>query len=200
MYCGKCGAEIEQSAEKCNACGAPVPPPNQSPTESGAPSPRPVVYAGFWLRAAAFIIDSIILGIITLPIVAKPILSNLGSQLTAKSYIDFITGSSRQAIALQLLMNLILVLYSAAFESSAWQATPGKRLARIRVTDLSGKRISFPRAAGRNIGKVLEQVTLFVGFAMAGFTAKKQALHDMTALCLVVRGPAPRSTVSSPPR
>ena len=191
MYCGKCGAELAAGADKCDKCGEPVSQTVAGPDESDRgqikPSKSPVVYAGFWLRAIAFIVDSIILGVLTLPILIRPILTNLGPNLTARSYVDFMTGSSRQAIALQLLMNLILVLYCAAFESSAWQATPGKKLLRIFVTDLNGNRASFARAAGRNVGKVLEQFTLFIGFAMAGFTAKKQALHDMTAGCLVLK-------------
>lgn len=191
MYCGKCGAEIADRADKCDKCGESVSAAEGASNQSeGAPvrsSKRPVAYAGFWRRAVAFIIDSIILGFLTLPILLKPILSNVGPDLTPKSYIDFMTGSSRQAIALQLLMNLILVLYCAAFESSAWQATPGKRVLRIYVTDLSGDRLSFSRAAGRNVGKILEQFTLFIGFVMAGFTAKKQALHDIVAGCLVLR-------------
>ncbi len=191
MYCGKCGAEVADRADKCDKCGESVSAAEGTSNQSeGAPvrsSKRPVAYAGFWRRAVAFIIDSIILGFLTLPILLKPILSNVGPDLTPKGYIDFMTGSSRQAIALQLLMNLILVLYCAAFESSAWQATPGKRVLRIYVTDLSGDRLSFSRAAGRNVGKILEQFTLFIGFVMAGFTAKKQALHDIVAGCLVLR-------------
>jgi uncharacterized RDD family membrane protein YckC len=191
LYCGRCGAEVDEGADKCEKCGEPASATTDAPSGSnGAPiktSKRPIACAGFWLRAVAFVIDSIILGILTLPVLIKPILSNVGPELTPKSYIDFMTGSSRQAIALQLLMNLILVLYFAAFESSVWQATPGKKLLRIYVTDLSGNRVSFARAAGRNVGKVLEQFTLFIGFLMAGFTARKQALHDMVAGCLVLR-------------
>ncbi|HTZ72665.1 MAG TPA: RDD family protein [Candidatus Aquilonibacter sp.] len=190
MHCGKCGAELAGSADKCDRCGEPVS-SSEPPIEPGRapvkPTKHPIAYAGFWRRAVAFIVDSLILGFLTLPILIKPILSNVGPDLTAKNYVDFMTGSSRQAIALQLLMNLILVLYCAAFESSAWQATPGKKLLRLYVTDLNGNRLSFARAAARNIGKVLEQFTLFIGFMMAGFTARKQALHDIVAGCLVLR-------------
>jgi uncharacterized RDD family membrane protein YckC len=54
------------------------------------------------------------------------------------------------------------------------------------VTDADGKRISFGRAVGRNLGKIVSQIILFIGFLMVAFTQKKQGLHDIMASCLVV--------------
>ena len=82
---------------------------------------------------------------------------------------------------------LIPWLYSAYQESSESQATIGKRMLGIRVTDLSGNRISFGQATGRHFGKILSSLICSIGFIMAGFTEKKQALHDMLASTLVVR-------------
>jgi uncharacterized RDD family membrane protein YckC len=56
----------------------------------------------------------------------------------------------------------------------------------IKVTDLNGNRISFGRATGRYFAKILSGMILMIGYIMAGFTEKKQALHDMIASCLVV--------------
>ncbi len=78
-------------------------------------------------------------------------------------------------------------LYYALFESSTWQGTPGKRVLGIFVTDMQGRRISFGRATVRFFGKLLSSAVLFIGYFMAGFTAQKQALHDMLADCLVLR-------------
>jgi uncharacterized RDD family membrane protein YckC len=78
-------------------------------------------------------------------------------------------------------------LYWALLESSRWQATLGKKMLGLQVTDLEGRRISFARATGRYFGKVISTLLLLVGFAMAGFTEKKQALHDMIASCLVLK-------------
>jgi uncharacterized RDD family membrane protein YckC len=55
------------------------------------------------------------------------------------------------------------------------------------VTDLEGRRIGFGRATGRYFAKILSSLTLFIGYLMAGFTEKKQALHDMIAGTLVLR-------------
>jgi uncharacterized RDD family membrane protein YckC len=78
-------------------------------------------------------------------------------------------------------------LYEALMESSAKQATLGKMLLGLMVTDEAGNRISFARASGRHFAKYISSFTLFIGYIMAGFTAKKQALHDMIAGTLVVR-------------
>jgi uncharacterized RDD family membrane protein YckC len=71
-------------------------------------------------------------------------------------------------------------------ESSVKQATLGKLAIGIIVTDLQGSRITFGRATGRYFGKILSSLILSIGYIMAGFTEKKQALHDMIAGCLVV--------------
>jgi uncharacterized RDD family membrane protein YckC len=79
-------------------------------------------------------------------------------------------------------------LYYALFESSTWQATPGKKVLGLFVTDLNGNRISFAHASGRFFAKLISGLIPFgIGYMMAGFTAKKQALHDLIAGCLVLR-------------
>jgi uncharacterized RDD family membrane protein YckC len=87
-------------------------------------------------------------------------------------------------IALAIVFNW---LYYALLESSAWQATLGKKALGLEVTDMAGQRISFARATGRYFGKIVSAFILMIGFIMAGFTAQKQALHDMMAGCLVIR-------------
>ena len=57
----------------------------------------------------------------------------------------------------------------------------------IQVTDLEGNRISFGKALGRNLAKIISALIFYIGFIMAAFTAKKQALHDMIAGTLVVK-------------
>ena len=79
-------------------------------------------------------------------------------------------------------------LYYTLFEASSWQATPGKRIMRLYVTDLNGKRITFARALIRNLARQISGF-LFIGYLIAGFTEKKQALHDILAGCLVLRRP-----------
>jgi uncharacterized RDD family membrane protein YckC len=83
---------------------------------------------------------------------------------------------------------LITWLYHAYCESSEWQATPGKRVMNLYVSDLSGHRISFLNATGRHFSKIITGlIPLAIGYIMAGFTDRRQALHDMIASTLVLR-------------
>jgi uncharacterized RDD family membrane protein YckC len=77
-------------------------------------------------------------------------------------------------------------LYFALQESSTAQATLGKRALGIKVTDANGRRIGFGRATGRFFGKILSGLVFAIGFMLAGWTERKQALHDFLAGTLVV--------------
>lgn len=77
-------------------------------------------------------------------------------------------------------------LYFAAMESSKYQATFGKMAMGAKVTDRHGARLNFPRALLRNVSKILSMITLGIGFMMAGWSQKKQGLHDMISETYVV--------------
>ena len=131
-----------------------------------------IVYAGFWLRFIASLIDGIIVIIFSVSI-------NLGA--------DALTHTHGTVGAVLLIDFLLNWLYSALMESSHSQATLGKLALGIKVTDMEGNPISFGRSSGRYFGKIISKLILLIGYIMAAFTAKKQALHDMLAGCLVVR-------------
>lgn len=79
-------------------------------------------------------------------------------------------------------------LYYAYLESGEKQATWGKQMLGLYVTDLAGNRITFGRASGRFFAKIISGlIPLGIGYIMAGITERKQALHDMIASCLVLR-------------
>jgi uncharacterized RDD family membrane protein YckC len=146
---------------------------------------RRAAYAGFWLRAVAYLIDTFLLGILVGLTILMPLIAR--GAIPADNPWYLFTATGRQVIAIQLLVAMAQWLYFASFESSRWQATPGKRALGLVVTDLAGRRVSFARASGRNLGKHISEFIFMLGFAMAGFTVKKQALHDMMASCLVLR-------------
>jgi len=85
------------------------------------------------------------------------------------------------------LAGLPIRLYYALMESSEKQATVGKLAMGIKVTDMQGNRLSFGQATGRHFAKIISGLTLLIGYIMAGFTEKKQALHDIIVNCLVVK-------------
>jgi uncharacterized RDD family membrane protein YckC len=139
-----------------------------------------MVYAGFWLRLAAYLLDSLVLGLAVGIFILGPLMQRAG--ISPDNPWVLITGTSRQIVAINLLVAMAQWMYWALMESSPWQATLGKKMLGLAVTDLAGRRISFARASGRQFGKII-----FVGFILAGFTQKKQALHDMIASCLVLK-------------
>lgn len=135
-------------------------------------------YAGFWKRVAAILIDGVVFGV---PAWIVGFLLMGGAIVSGDP--DTFGGAF---MGFWLFMVVGQWLYFAGFESSSWQATPGKRALSIKVTDLHGHRISFGKATGRHFGKILSAIILYIGFLMAGFTERKQCLHDKVASCLVV--------------
>ncbi len=176
--------------ESCASCGEPIPDPSSNSGSAATARfaiPR-VVYAGFWLRGLAYLLDSLILTPVLIAVL-WPILQRNHVGPSPHDLLEFLNGGSRQGTALGILLDLASWLYFAGCESSRWQATPGKKLLGLAVTDMAGKRISFARASGRHFGKIVSFLTLLMGFVMIGFTEKKQGLHDMIAGCLVVKRP-----------
>jgi len=211
LYCNQCGNPNPAGAQFCSRCGTALVPvvtpaavtpsaPASMPAALAAPASSPIgvsipaasyapvapyaaagPYGGFWIRVVAAIIDSIVINIVAVPLVL--IILAMGGAATA------LGGFSREALpilVILLIVPIILVgnwLYEALMESSGRQATVGKIVCGLKVTDFSGNRISFGRATGRHFAKMASGM----GFALAGFTERKQALHDMLAGTLVRR-------------
>ncbi|MBI2619333.1 MAG: RDD family protein [Ignavibacteriales bacterium] len=155
-----------------------------------------MAYAGFWKRFAAYLIDSIILGVVSW-IIILPILGAIGLGMGSMDYSeemitdeDAAAGLAAMMVGGMMMLWVVIAvaawLYFALMESSSKQATLGKMALGIIVTDMNGNRLTFGRATGRYFGKILSGMILMIGYIMAAFTEKKQALHDMIAGCLVV--------------
>jgi uncharacterized RDD family membrane protein YckC len=147
---------------------------------------QPILYAGFWLRLAAHLIDYVILAVLggivsqLLAFQTPMFHQHHGSPLFTLLFFGW------QASTLTLALHW---LYYTLMESSRFQATPGKLALGLAVTDTSGNPVSFGRACGRFFAKALSYATLYFGFAMAGWTDRRQALHDLISDCLVIRKP-----------
>lgn len=191
MYCPSCGTEAPTSARFCISCGAAlVQPssnraaaataPDSAPTASTPPvsaeGELPRLYAGFWRRTAAVMIDWLIISLIGTWVVTPVFPEALGA------YAAFVISPS-------------VAFYFIAFEISPLQATPGKLLMRIKVTDMHGARMSVLGTIVRTAAALLSVFTLGLGFMLAGVSARRQALHDMVTRSLVV--PATQEPVAT---
>ena len=119
------------------------------------------IHAGFWRRCAAYLIDNLVLFVPSVIVMLIPILG----------IIIYFAGRW---------------LYFALMESSPTQATLGKRVMGIIATDGKGQRLSFGQASGRYFAGAISYITLYIGYALAGWTRRKQALHDLVADTCVV--------------
>jgi uncharacterized RDD family membrane protein YckC len=154
-------------------------------------------YAGFWMRFVAFIIDYIIISILQ-SVVIMPILATLGFSVVSINGFDFDSMSDQDTWAMIMafiaaasfamtVSFVIQTLYFSFMESSKHQATLGKMALGIKVTDMNGDKLDFPKALLRQLGKVLSSMIFLIGYILAGLTEKKQALHDIIVGALVVR-------------
>ena len=148
-----------------------------------------VVYAGFWKRAAAFVIDNFIVGVagFVVQMVVAGVMFGGMAALSGNPSDMFATGAGLVGVFAMYLAPLALgAAYFAFFHASGHQATPGKMAVGIKVTDDYGGHISFVRGIGRYFAQILSSLILCIGYVMAGFTDRRRALHDMVCNTLVV--------------
>src|SRR5688572_869210 len=158
MRCATCGNEALPGQQFC-AQHRGVP--------RGQSADAAEIYANFWQRAGALVIDYLIVvvGLGILAAILIPAIPTYGGYLVL----------------------LMAGLYYVGFESSPLQGTPGKLAMSIKVTDLDGEQIGAGRALGRYVGKILSWMILGIGLFMAAFTGRRQGLHDIMAGTLVAR-------------
>src|SRR5436190_704393 len=162
MFCPRCGRQNDDTANYCQGCGNALHSPPSTGTTTAEPNAT-VQYATFGQRLVATLIDVAILSLAT----GSVVVATFGMGVTLGFFAPW--------------------LYEAFMMSSEWQATVGKRVMSIVVTDIDGKRMSFARATGRHFAKYVSALLLGIGFIIAAFTARRQALHDMIAETLVIK-------------
>lgn len=173
-------------------------------------------YAGFWLRFAAYLIDYVVITVVTCPLgMIAGVMGAVADQGASGGFGGRGTITNVMTVIAYVISMAGTWLYSALLERSGWQGTVGKKVLGLRVTDAEGARIGFGRASGRFFAKmigivpmifafaalyVLESIPLFAiliiitlivslgAFAMAAFTERNQALHDLMAGTLVLQG------------
>lgn len=127
--------------------------------------------AGFWLRFVALIVDSALMLIL------------MAAMVMAGASI----GGEEMAGIAYLAWFVLSFLYWPVMESAPRRATVGKMLLGLVVADVDGGKLSFVRSLLRNLAKIISAIPLYIGFLLAAFTARKQALHDLITKAVVLR-------------
>lgn len=152
--------------------------------EGDAGSGDEVVYAGFWVRFGALIIDNVIVYAATIAITALAMfaVASIGSTemvgiASVGGWLAFFVGA---------------FFYFTLMESDERGATLGKRAFKLRVVTVDGhERIGYGRAVGRFFAHGISSLILYIGFLIQPFMPRKQALHDMICgTAVVARGQA----------
>jgi uncharacterized RDD family membrane protein YckC len=182
--CERCGSELIPQDKSCWNCGLGLSGEAlaQVETKIAAEEARRVPsYAGFWERAGATIADTIIVGgpLFMIYVITDYLFPNF-IELHQPGALWGVGGG----------VALVSWLYFAGMESSKRQATIGKQILELRVTDLKGRRISFGRASVRFfVGWIFDRIPSGYGLIdviPVAFTKKKQAMHDFVAETLVM--------------
>src|SRR5262249_16423448 len=156
LFCSQCGTQNAAGAVFCQRCGAGLQPRAVTTTGSAPPAvtyaESSAPYGGFWIRFVAIVIDGIIIGIVTIPIVA--VLAALGVLHHPTIIHHQLDENDMGAIvALSLAARIVWAamgwLYEALLTSSTWQATVGKKALNLKVVDEAGNRISL---RGQRVG------------------------------------------------
>lgn len=169
------------------AAPVPVAPP-AAPPQTAAQAPVAtdidhVVDAGFIRRLGAFIIDNMLLG------TAYYAVLMVGMVVMAVAVAGATDGgavAATGAVLMALAYAVMSYFYYVGMERSKLQATVGKLALGIKVVDADGRRLGWGKASARWAGSLVSYLILYFGFFMAGWTRRKQALHDLMAGTYVV--------------
>lgn len=192
VFCNQCGQATETDAAFCCHCGQAQVITTSAPVLTRPLSPDTFVcgagtfqHARFGIRLAAAIIDGVLRWSLLYPLgfwLRSAIgLAGAGVGMPWRG----ISAVNRMSVfALGVLVGW---MYAAFFESSVWQATIGKKLVGLRVTDLEGNRISPGRATARYLSKYLSMLGLGFGYLNIIWSPRAQGWHDEIAKTLVLR-------------
>jgi uncharacterized RDD family membrane protein YckC len=188
MLCPGCGTAVDPSIVFCAQCGYSI-----------ARRSEPLRYAGFLSRVAAAIIDFVlmtplivVLLFFTMPRVTTQDLMadrqvQKGADRSEAAWHRFLHQEMQILAALTLSTFIASWPYYTFLEASSTQGTIGKMMLRLKVADLDGRRIRWGRANARYFGRWLSGLPYCAGYLFPLFTARKQALHDLMARCVVLK-------------
>jgi uncharacterized RDD family membrane protein YckC len=136
-------------------------------------------YAGFWIRVVAYILDTILLDIVLVPLFfairmavggpVNPLLPNLTASL------------------INMPISLVLVVSYYTFFVGKYGATPGKMATKLRIVNADGSAVSYGKACGRMFAVIVSFICCYVGVLMVAWDSEKRGLHDRMCSTRVIR-------------
>lgn len=148
--------------------------------------PESIVYAGFWIRVMAALIDSVIVMIITLPITTA-----IYGEVPRDGYTYLLGGWD---FVINYLFPALAVILFWIYKS----ATPGKLFNKLTIVDAkTGGKPSVGQYIVRYLGYFLSIIPLFAGLIWVAFDKRKQGWHDKIAGTLVINNKAMEPGMSS---
>ena len=143
-----------------------------------------MVYAGFWIRFGAWMVDFAILSFIGIvqSIVQASLTNGFGFDPNYEP-----TGADIVVSLLFSALSFIIGLFYGVFFVGKYGATPGKMIFRLKIVRSDGGRVTYGRATGRYFASILSSLTLGIGYVMAAFDGEKRALHDHICDTRVIR-------------
>ena len=132
--------------------------------------------AGFWIRTAALVIDSVVLTIATAILAAVALQQNYFETFGSET-VDWTAGDTL-SVLLSIAYGILMV--------AALSGTIGKLILGMRIVRTDGTRVSLGRAALRYVAQILSVLTIFIGYVMVAFRQDKRSLHDLIADTAVI--------------
>jgi len=145
-------------------------------------------YAGFWLRVVATIIDTVLVVLITSPMLIS---------VYGWDYFDNEKGRTIAGPA-EILIGWVLPAIAVIVFWMKKQATPGKMALSLRILDATtGNKPSPGQFVGRYFGYLVSMLPFFLGLIWVAFDKRKQGWHDKLAGTVVVKAKNPVRFVQS---
>jgi uncharacterized RDD family membrane protein YckC len=150
-------------------------------TAEAMPGEAPVEYVGFWLRFVAFLIDSFVMAVVMIPLLAA---------VYGWTYFESQPSGQRAGFAgpWDVIVQVVLPAVAAILFWRYKGATPGKMVVSAKIVDAgTGQAPTTRQLVIRYFAYFVSVITLFVGFAWIGIDRRKQGFHDKIAGTLVVK-------------
>jgi uncharacterized RDD family membrane protein YckC len=131
-----------------------------------------MVFAGFWIRVGAKVIDGIIIMVVGFVLMFL---------------VNFIIRHAIAGVILQNAFFIALGIFYTTYFLGKYSATPGKMACGLKVVRPEGEKISYGRACGRYFAEFLSSMVLYIGYIIVAFDEERRALHDRICDTRVVR-------------